>query len=115
MRQKPVTPDTEPTQTIEELEMEIFILEAKEAIQRAYEQGVEDGKKRFSLPIYLTRAQLKELLHIGETKATELMRQPGFPVSRKAGVLIRSEHLLQWMDNHAQWVKENTGYFDNAM
>lgn len=59
----------------------------------------------------LTIPDLMELLHIGRTKTSELLARPGFPVFREAGVLIPRDKLFEWIDQHTEWVEDNTGYF----
>ena len=63
------------------------------------------------LPPFLTRAQLKELFHIKDTKASELLSRSDFPVLREAGgVLIPTHMLMQWVEINTDWVQSNTTY-----
>ncbi|OES45840.1 hypothetical protein [Domibacillus iocasae] len=70
---------------------------------------------RGQLPPMLTKKQLREVLQIGETKATELMHRADFPVFREAGILIPTHQLFEWIDNNTRWVKENSKFFKDAM
>ena len=63
------------------------------------------------LPPLLTKEELKELLHIKDTKASELLARPDFPVLREAGVLIPTHLLMQWIEDNTQWIKKNTKPF----
>ena len=78
-------------------------------------EGIKADLKIYSpiqdLPPVLTREKLMEVLCIGPTKTTELLKKPGFPVYREAGVLVRTDRLFEWIDRHTQWVEDNTGYF----
>lgn len=51
-----------------------------------------------------------ELLHIGRSKAFELMARDDFPVIREAGVLIPTDKLFKWIDKNTQWVEDNSNY-----
>ncbi|WP_342512295.1 DNA-binding protein [Sporosarcina sp. FSL K6-1522] len=74
-------------------------------------QIARDSSPMRDLPPLLTRLELMELLRIGPTRTTELMKRPDFPVMREAGVLIPTDKLFQWIDRHTQWVEDNTSYF----
>lgn len=63
------------------------------------------------LPPLLTRNQLKELLHIKDTKVAELLARNDFPVLREAGVLIPTHLLMQWIEVNTQWIQKNTKGF----
>ncbi|WP_252503236.1 DNA-binding protein [Sporosarcina sp. Marseille-Q4943] len=89
-----------------------FDVEALRQIIREEVRGVMSEKLQTNtLPPLLTRTELMELLHIGPTKAAELMARPDFPVMREAGVLIPTDKLFQWIDRHTRWVEDNTGFY----
>ncbi|MGN4124856.1 DNA-binding protein [Lysinibacillus sphaericus] len=68
------------------------------------------------LPVLLTRDQLKELFDIKDTKASELLGRMDFPKFHEAGrVLIPSKALLQWIDEHTEWMGTNTRYFKSIV
>lgn len=68
------------------------------------------------LPVLLTRDQLKELFDIKDTKASELLGRMDFPKFHEAGrVLIPSKALLQWIDEHTEWMDTNTRYFKSIV
>lgn len=67
------------------------------------------------LPPLLTRKELMELLHIGPTKTSELVGRSDFPTFRKAGLLIPTEMLFEWIHRNTEWVQENTTYFKSAI
>lgn len=66
------------------------------------------------LPPFLTKAELKELLRIGDTKASELLGRADFPVLREAGVLIPKHLFIQWVEANTQWIDINTGLTPNS-
>ncbi|MER2126330.1 DNA-binding protein [Solibacillus sp.] len=63
------------------------------------------------LPAMLTRDGLKEFLHIGDTKAAELLSRADFPVLREAGVLIPTHLLMRWIEDNTQWIQKNAKPF----
>lgn len=63
------------------------------------------------LPALLTRDGLKEFLHIGDTKAAELLSRADFPVLREAGVLIPTHLLMRWIEDNTQWIQKNAKPF----
>jgi len=96
---------------------EEFKAEIKEEFRQLFRQELE---KAFTpkplireLPILLTRNQLMELFNIKSTKA--LLRREDFPKFYEAGrVLIPSKALLQWIDEHTEWVQTHTKYFQSV-
>lgn len=67
-----------------------------------FQEMIMEFTKSQQLPPFLTITELMELLHIGRTKASELLARPGFPVCREVGVLIPTDKLFQWIDRHTQ-------------
>ncbi|MEK4237545.1 DNA-binding protein [Paenibacillus sp. FSL H7-0714] len=63
-----------------------------------------------SLPPVLSIKQFMELLDISRPTATEVMRRPDFPVNREFGnPRIPTALLLRWIDEHTEWIDNNTG------
>jgi len=95
---------------------EEFKAEIKEEFRQLFREELE---KAFApkplireLPVLLTRQQLMELFNIRDTKASALLGRSDFPKFYEAGrVLIPSKALLQWIDDHTEWVNTNTKYF----
>lgn len=63
------------------------------------------------LPPMLTRNELKQLLRISNTKASELLGREDFPVLREAGVLIPTHLFMKWVEEHTEWVEQNVKPF----
>lgn len=85
--------------------------ELRDVIREEVRAAVRESMKMQQLPPFLTRVQMMDVLHIGATKAAELMARPDFPVCREAGVLIPTKMLFEWIERHTQWVQHNTDYF----
>ncbi len=101
----------------------MFSEEFKEEIKEEFRQLFpEELEKAFTpkplireLPVLLTRNQLMEVFHIKSTKASALLRREDFPKFYEAGrVLIPSKALLQWIDEHTEWVQTHTKYFQSV-
>lgn len=69
----------------------------------------ESNSSLKQLPPFLTKTELKKLLRIGDTKASELLARVDFPVLREAGVLIPTHLFIQWVEANTQWIDINTG------
>ncbi|MFF5994823.1 DNA-binding protein [Lysinibacillus sp. KU-BSD001] len=63
------------------------------------------------LPPLLTKEELKELFHIKDTKAAELLARADFPVLREAGTLIPTHLLMRWIEDNTQWINKNAKSF----
>lgn len=68
-----------------------------------------------NLPPVLTREEAKRLLKIGDTKMSELMARPDFPINRDFGVKIPTRMLIEWVERNTQWIEDNTQYFDQKI
>ncbi|MGG1637193.1 DNA-binding protein [Paenibacillus sp. NRS-1760] len=61
-----------------------------------------------NLPYMINRSKLKEILGIGETKATEIMNRADFPVCREFGnPLIPRDLFVRWVEQHTEWIDKN--------
>ncbi len=76
--------------------------------QKAYEQGVEDGRKKHSVPELMTRKQFMEFANIGEAKCAELFRRRDFPVIREFGhPRVPTNLLFAWIAENTDWIRFN--------
>lgn len=100
--------------SLTELEAKLLEGRLKKLFQRAYEQGIEDARKKYELPPLLSRKQFMELVGIADTKCAELFNRQDFPVIREFGHPKVPTHLLfQWIEENTEWVKSNTNYFED--
>lgn len=66
-------------------------------------------------PPVLNRSQLMEFLGIKETKASELLNRQDFPVIREFGHPKVPTHMLViWIEEHTEWVRENSTLFERS-
>lgn len=82
----------------------------RQIIREEMREVVKESIGTKELPPLLTIKELMELLHIGRSKAFELMAREDFPVLREAGVLIPTDKLFKWIDKNTQWVEDNSSY-----
>ncbi|WII36856.1 DNA-binding protein [Paenibacillus thiaminolyticus] len=88
----------------------------REEIKSAISDVLRDKHiSKFMDKPFLTRTEMMEVLHIGATKAAELMRRPDFPVCYEAGILIPTELLYKWVIRNTRWLEENSNYFGEAI
>lgn len=81
----------------------------RQIIREEVREAMESSKVR-ELPPFLTRKELMALLHISQTKTSELLGRPDFPVFREAGLLIPTALLFKWIEKNTQWVEDNSNY-----
>jgi predicted XRE-type DNA-binding protein len=86
--------------------------EFRQVLREELANAIGDVMKQRQLPPMLTRKQMMEVLHISQTKASELLNRPDFPVFREAGVLIPTHLLFKWIEKNTRWIAENTNYFN---
>lgn len=91
------------------MEQTILITMTAEDLRNIIREEVDAATKhlkpRKELPHFLTRKEAKELLRINETKMSELMGRPDFPVCREFGVKIYTDDLLKWVEANTQGVQ----------
>ncbi|MED4936285.1 DNA-binding protein [Heyndrickxia coagulans] len=87
----------------------------REILRQEVEKAMADVIRKNELPPMLTKKELMNLLRIKDTKASELLNRPDFPVFREAGVLIPTHLLFQWIEKNTRWVEENSNYFNRAI
>ncbi|WP_397537844.1 DNA-binding protein [Rummeliibacillus pycnus] len=89
--------------------------ELRKIIHEEVKNAVSEAIRIKELPPLITRKELMQLFHIGETKTSELLGRADFPVFREAGVLIPTKALFEWIDNHTDWIETNTTYFKSVI
>ncbi|MER2169899.1 MAG: DNA-binding protein [Psychrobacillus psychrodurans] len=82
----------------------------RQIIREELREVVIESNKVKQLPPFLTRKEFMELLHIGPTKASEILGRPDFPVFREAGLLIPTDLLFKWIEKNTHWIEENSNY-----
>lgn len=105
-KEKKKAPSTEFARTTEELEMEILILETKKAIQRAYEQGVEDGMKRFSYPPVLTKRDLLKIMQIELPTVNKVIAHPNFPKFNQVQARYPRDEAFAWIKRNSSFLQD---------
>lgn len=88
------------------LKVQFDIEEFREIIREELKVNSSNQVIIKELPAMLTREELKKLLCIGDTKASELLSRPDFPVFREAGVLIPTHLLIKWIEDNTQCISK---------
>ncbi|KIL46980.1 hypothetical protein KP77_25490 [Jeotgalibacillus alimentarius] len=98
------------------LKVELDIDQLQKAVNDAIDKGFERHAVKQGLPELLTRNQLKEILGIGDTKASELLNRADFPVLRAAGSpKVPKKQLFQWIDENTKWIRQHGTYLDDVI
>lgn len=92
--------------SIEKLGTEIMILEMKEAIRQAYEQGVEDGMKRFSYPPVLTKRDLMKIMQIQLPTVTKVVSHPTFPKFSAVQARYPRDEVFAWIKRNSSFLQD---------
>lgn len=95
-----------------EFDMRVFREEIREVVREVIREESKQATSNptlqvHTLPPFITRDELKQLLHIGDTKAAELLKRSDFPVLRQAGVLIPSHLFIKWVEANTEWIALN--------
>ncbi len=98
------------------LKVEMDIEQLQAVINDAVDKAFERHALKNDLPALLNKNQLKEVLGIKETKATELLNRADFPVLRSAGFpRVPTKHLFQWIDENTDWIRKHGTYLDDVI
>lgn len=94
--------------TLDEFLAKHMELKLEDMFRKAYEQGVEDARKKYDLPQLMTRKQFMEFANIGEAKCAELFNRHDFPLTREFGhPRVPTPLLFDWIAENTDWVRFN--------
>ncbi|MER2107425.1 MAG: DNA-binding protein [Solibacillus sp.] len=101
-----------------QFDMRVFRDEIRDVVREVIREESQQATSKptlqvQTLPPFLTRDELKQLFHIGDTKAAELLKRSDFPVLREAGVLIPSHLLIKWVEANTEWIVINTKLYQS--
>jgi hypothetical protein len=96
---------------LDEMANDLVINHIKMLCQQAYEQGVSDAQKRFSLPHTLTKEHLQEIFQIKLPTVNKLVANPTFPRLKDIQARYPRDQVFKWIENNTNWVEQNTNYF----
>lgn len=96
---------------LNEMANDIVIDHIKLLCQQAYEQGVEDGRTKYSYPEVLTKDHLVQIFQIEKSTVNKLVALPSFPKLKDVRARYPRDRVLEWIDDNTSWVKQNTNYF----
>lgn len=94
--------------TLDALKAKLLEEELKDMFRQAYDQGVNDARMKYELPLLLTRRQFMEFANISGAKCAELFNRQDFPVNREFGhPRVPTKLLFEWIEGHTEWVEIN--------
>ncbi|QVY60969.1 hypothetical protein [Cytobacillus gottheilii] len=96
---------------LSEMANEVVVDHIKLLCQQAYEQGVEDARKKFSFPEVLTKEHLVEIFQVEKSTVNKIVAIPTFPKLKDVRARYPREQVFSWITNNSTWVDKNTNYF----
>lgn len=96
------------TPTLQILEEQFMMDKFQILISQAYEQGVEDGRSKFSYPPVLTNQHLMDILQIELPTVNKIVKDTSFPRLKT----IRARYPR---DEVFDWIKKNTVAIDKYL
>lgn len=94
-----------------ELEANILSEKLSTLFQQAYEQGVEDARKKYSFPEILTKDHLVQVFQIEKPTVNKLVALPTFPKLKDVRARYPRDRVFDWINENSTWVRKNTSYF----
>ncbi|MCM3620469.1 helix-turn-helix domain-containing protein [Sutcliffiella horikoshii] len=98
--------------SIREIEDKLLELHLESVIQKAYEQGVSDGVKKFSRPELLTNSDLADMFQIANSTVMKMTSDPTFPRSKAVKARYPRDLVYKWIEQNSNWIEQNTNYFN---
>lgn len=92
-----------PTDMIEEG----VIKHIRELCNKAYEQGVEDGMKKYNLPYTLKKEHLAEIFQVEKPTLPKIINHPTFPRLDIVRARYPRDKVLEWINDNSNIVKSN--------
>ncbi|MCY8438576.1 MULTISPECIES: hypothetical protein [Bacillus] len=83
----------------------------KSLCEKAYQQGVEDGAKKYTYPPILKNTHLQEIFQIKSAAVTRLTGIDSFPKLKTIQARYPRDLVFEWIKQNSTWVEENTNYF----
>ncbi|MBM7581086.1 hypothetical protein [Jeotgalibacillus terrae] len=87
--------------TLDELEAMVLHEHLKEMFQRAYEDGVEEGKRISNLPQLLTNTDLRGIFQVTNATLHKITRRPDFPKFQYIQARYPRDPVLKWIEEHS--------------
>ncbi|MGR3287137.1 hypothetical protein [Bacillus sonorensis] len=87
----------------------------KALCEKAYQQGVEDGAKKYTYPPILKNTHLQEIFQIKSAAVTRLTGIESFPKLKTIQARYPRDLVFEWIKQNSTWVEENTNYFQEGV
>lgn len=94
------------TMTFDQIEAEFLKGRLEKLIQSAYEQGVEDGMKRFSYPPVLKNSHLAEILQIAPPTVIKVTSNPSFPRLQNIKGRYPRDLVFEWIEANSTYLRK---------
>ncbi|MEK4247623.1 hypothetical protein MKZ20_20305 [Psychrobacillus sp. FSL K6-2684] len=88
------------TPTLQELEEDYMIAKFQILISQAYEQGVEDGRAKFTYPPVLTKQHLMEIFQIELPTVDKIIKDSTFPRLQTIRARYPRDAVFTWIDKN---------------
>ncbi|MEX3715419.1 hypothetical protein ABFV99_23895 [Cytobacillus horneckiae] len=98
------------TYSLREIEEKMLDLRLEAWCRKAYEQGVEDGRKQ-SYKELLKISDLEEMFQIANSTVNKIIARPDFPRSTQLQARFPRRQVLKWVEQNSTWVEQNTNYY----
>ncbi|MMZ57457.1 hypothetical protein D1872_193910 [compost metagenome] len=94
----------ETTMTVHIPEIDKYV---QELVKKAYELGVEEGRKKYNFPTLLTKNNLKEILQVELSAVNKIVDIPTFPKFKQIRARYPRDHVFSWINENSSTLKDN--------
>lgn len=86
---------------IESKEFELFKEKLSYALEKAYMEGVEEGRTKFNYPPVLTKAHLCEIFQTEMPTVSRLVARPDFPKLTVVRARYPRDQVFEWIERNS--------------
>lgn len=96
-------------------EMELFRKELAGVIQRAYLQGIEEGREliqsKYEYPERMRKSDLAKFFNCSLPQVEKIIRMDGFPRDKAVQARYPRDKVFEWADKNIEYMNERLGIY----
>lgn len=90
--------------SLEELQARLLEENLKTMFTQAYEEGLQDAREVYALPLHLKKQDIANLFQIELATVDKIIRMEGFPKSKVISARYPRDMVLKWAEGNVELV-----------
>jgi len=88
--------------TFSESDKEKMIESFQQVIEKAYVQGIEEGKKNHTMPYHMTKQDVADFFQVSLASVENIIRMDGFPKSKIIRARYPRDLVIKWAHENSE-------------